>query len=232
MKRPLWFMSKLNITDPKSWRISSNIHLDMGCGINPRNPFAAEKVYGVDILSNLENKTKGFSYLQVMPGERIPLNDSSLDSLSGFDFLEHLPRGATLESNFFILFMNEAHRVLQKGGILLLVTPAFPSPASFQDPTHVNFISEGTINYFIGNFPPARILGYGFTGNFKLLKQEWVGPFSKIWSAPEKSEIFHKSYPLEIIHELKKIISKPQRIRSIIAAIRNPTHLIWLLEKS
>jgi SAM-dependent methyltransferase len=70
--------------------------------------------------------------------------------------------------------MNEIYRVLKTGGIFLSVTPAYPHGAAFQDPTHVNIITEETfIKYFDDTYTWAKI--YGFNGRFKVLQQEWSG---------------------------------------------------------
>ena len=76
--------------------------------------------------------------------------------------------------NPFIELMNETYRVLKTGGIFLSVTPAYPHSAAFQDPTHVNIITEETfIKYFDDTYTWAKI--YGFHGRFKVLQQEWSG---------------------------------------------------------
>ena len=57
--------------------------------------------------------------------------------------------------------------------------PSFPSKEAFQDPTHVNFITEDTMpNYFYEPNNFAKNLGYGFNGNFELIEQRWE---SNIW---------------------------------------------------
>ena len=220
----LW--SNWNTKEPKEWGIQSKVHLDMGCGYHPRNPFNAQKLIGIDIISDeiLKNQSK-FDYLQVTPGQRLPLKDESVDSISGFDFLEHLGRGDGTSKNQFIDFTSEAHRVLRPEGILFLVTPAFPSPAAFQDPTHVNFITVETIKYFIGANAPAKEMGYGFNGSYKLVAQFWMGPFSKIFS---HADDFSNNSFLRKIMKLFTITS----IRRIISGARKPTHLVWILEKS
>ena len=230
MKKLNWFLSKFNTLETIDWGIYSNTHLDMGCGNSPRNPFFAKNLIGADILDpDILNVAGEFTYLRIDLSGHIPLETKSIDSISGYDFLEHLPRGASVESNLFIRFMNEASRILKDGGVLMLVTPAFPSSAAFQDPTHVNFISEETINYFIGHNPDAKNLGYGFEGSFKLLSQEWVGPLSKVWS---------KTFDLQVSQGKKsarfqffKNFSSIRATRRTISAIRKPTHLLWLLQK-
>jgi SAM-dependent methyltransferase len=223
---------KFNLYPPTSWGFQSDVHLDMGCGSNPRNPFGAKELIGIDILaaSSIEAH-QGFNYIQVLPGKAFPLENESIDSISGFDFIEHLPRGSTLDSNLFISFMNESSRVLKKGGVLLLVTPAFPSPAAFQDPTHVNFISVKTVDYFIGSNPDGSKLGYGFTGKFQLVTQQWVGPFTRVWEKTPKVNALGSSTNPTFLDILIQIFSRLTLLRSCISAIRKPTHLLWVLKK-
>jgi SAM-dependent methyltransferase len=227
MQNPFWFLNRYNTLSPKKWGFSSQIHLDMGCGNNPRNPFDAGILLGADIMPNqLISTNVNFTYINVGLDGRLSLRNNSVDSISGYDFIEHLPRGATIENNFFIKFMNEAYRILKLGGILLLVTPAYPSPAAFQDPTHVNFITKDTVNYFAGANPYAKLLGYGFEGYFRLIHQSWVGPISKVWETPTEQFQINKVYIWKL--SLFIFINK---LRSFISGVRKPTHLIWILQK-
>lgn len=230
MKKPNWFLSKYNTVKPNEWGVVSKVHLDMGCGANPRNPFGAEKLLGADILEPSQLKLgSDFRFLKVESNGVIPLDSESVDSISGYDFLEHLPRGSTLESNLFIKFMNESSRILRKGGVLVLVTPAYPSPAAFQDPTHVNFISENTVNYFIGVNPGASNLGYGFDGSFELVSQEWVGPLSLVWA---KSPLdIADTGRKRMVFQFLRGFSSLKSARMIVASLRKPTHLLWVLRK-
>jgi hypothetical protein len=68
-------------------------HLDLGCGKNPRNPYFHENVYGVDLDPSVTLLGDNFhcTNLSIDP---IPYPDSFFDSISAFDFLEHLPRQA------------------------------------------------------------------------------------------------------------------------------------------
>ena len=117
--------------------------------------------------------------------------------------------------------MNELSRVLNVGGILLAVTPAFPSPASFQDPTHINIITESTYHYFVGDKAPATSLGYGFKGSFEMIDQFWVGPQNKLMGT---DDLIKKS----LIHSFSKMIRYP---RATLSGLRKPTHLVWLMKK-
>ena len=148
--------------------------LDLGCGSNPRNPFEASKVFGVDIRGDLEGNVKQAD-LSAAP---IPFDDNMFDFCTAFDFIEHIPRSSWHQGKprlAFIELMNEIHRVLKPNGMLLHSTPAFPSKEAFQDPTHVNIITEDTMPYyFCEPHNRAKCLGYGFNGSFELIAQSWL----------------------------------------------------------
>ena len=151
-------------------------HLDLGCGKFPRNPYNAKEVYGVDISSpNTSNLTK-FAKAN-LAFEPIPFESDYFDSISAFDFIEHIPRQIhSLESGHsrlpFIELMNEIHRTLRPNGLFYALTPVYPNPSAFQDPTHVNFITDTTHTYFCGDSPLGEM--YGFTGKFKVKRVERV----------------------------------------------------------
>lgn len=146
-------------------------HLDLGCGLSPRNPYNHQEIYGCDIREiDTAVEKIGFSYKRanVVTGP-IPFPDGYFNSVSAFDFFEHIPRQIVLPTgeakNPFVELMNEIHRVLIPGGLLLAVTPAYPHVSAFSDPTHVNIITSETHNYFTGPKPGAQM--YGFEGSFE-----------------------------------------------------------------
>lgn len=151
-------------------------HLDLGCGKRPRNPYRRSRVCGVDIRAI--SSTDDFEFRSAnVSVEPIPYPDHEFGSISAFDFIEHVPRilrtSDGLSTVFpFIGLMNEAWRVLAHGGRLYAVTPAYPNPEAFQDPTHVNIITERTHEYFCGENPLGRM--YGFNGHFIARRAEWV----------------------------------------------------------
>jgi SAM-dependent methyltransferase len=148
-------------------------HLDIGCGDVPRNPYHKGLVFGID--------TRDAQTLQLPPGitykcvnfvtDKLPFPDDYFDSISAYDVLEHIPRQILKSANTvtypFIEIMNEIHRILKPGGIFLSTTPGYPRAEAFQDPTHVNFITLKTVDYFCGESPLGRM--YGFNGKFKIL---------------------------------------------------------------
>jgi SAM-dependent methyltransferase len=163
--------------------------LDLGCGPNPKNPFGADEIYGVDII-NFNNPNIGIADLAI---DKIPFEDNSFDYITGFDFLEHIPRILYMDGKRrqpFIDIMSEVHRVLKSGGRTMFATPGYPHPETFQDPQHVNFITEQTVNYFCipsekNGWDQSIMLGqaYGFIGAFELIGQYWRQdvPYHLVW---------------------------------------------------
>lgn len=146
-------------------------HLDLGCGDHPRNPYERGTLYGVDI--RMPDRPVDYEHrVANLVLEPIPFADSSLGSVSAFDYLEHVPRllpdsrGGTRFP--FVQLMDEIWRVLAPGGRLYALTPAYPHPEAFVDPTHVNFITEESHTYFCGESPLGRM--YGFNGRFRVIR--------------------------------------------------------------
>lgn len=147
--------------------------LDLGCGSLIANPFNAENILGADIkeidMDNVHRCTLGI--------ESLPFEDETFDCMTAFDLIEHIPRVTYKDTsivNPFIFLMNEIHRCLKKDGIFMSHTPAFPSPAAFQDPTHVNIITVDTFKYYFCE-PNLYAKNYGFNGKFEIVKQGWKG---------------------------------------------------------
>jgi len=149
--------------------------LDIGCGESPRNLFEAANAYGCDIRACEGSSVVGVDLFH----EPIPFPEEFFDYVTAYDFIEHIPRvlsSRTGKTRFpFVDLMNEIYRVLKPGGLFFSKTPAFPSKEVFQDPTHVNFITEDTFPmYFCSdakNGLSARM--YGYNGSFSLVSQEW-----------------------------------------------------------
>ena len=103
-------------------------HLDIGCGSDPRNPYQQDSVWGLDLTTSEPQGNVQFVSCNVIC-EPLPFPDNFFDSVSAYDFLEHVPRQLILGSNIslpFINLMNEIYRVLKPNGLLYAVTPAYP----------------------------------------------------------------------------------------------------------
>lgn len=154
--------------------LSPRVALDLGSGPVPRNQFAVNTVYGIDIESVNSPAVQEID----LSANPIPFEPGSLDLVTAYDFVEHVPRwerrGGVVRYPFIEL-MNEIYRVLKPGGLFYSETPAFPAPEAFQDPTHVNIISEKTFPEYFSN-PKNWASIYGFTGGFDFVGQAWRGP--------------------------------------------------------
>ncbi|MFM1759774.1 MAG: hypothetical protein RLY75_1045, partial [Pseudomonadota bacterium] len=118
-------------------KVSENANsstLDLGCGGMPRNPFKADVLYGIDIRDSANSNIARADLAQ----EGIPHGDASMNYITAFDFIEHIPRVVYLPQirYSFIELMNEVYRVLTPGGLFLAQTPVYPFSACFTDPTH------------------------------------------------------------------------------------------------
>lgn len=141
-------------------------HLDLGCGGVPRNPYGHDELFGVDLSGSADGGAIRRANLALQP---IPFDSDHFDSVSAYDFLEHVPRVLPTPDGQatrfpFIELMNEVWRVLRPGGLFYAVTPVYPSRAAFQDPTHVNIMTVDTHTYFTR--PQRQAAMYGYSGDF------------------------------------------------------------------
>lgn len=155
-------------------------HLDLGCGPVPRNPYGRDELCGVDLSGSTDGS--GAIRRANLATQPIPFPDDSFESVSAYDFFEHVPRVLPtpdgLGTRFpFVELMNEVWRVLKPGGLLYAQTPVYPSKAAFQDPTHVNIMSVDSHIYFTR---PLRLAAmYGFHGDFAARRVQLTKPDAK-----------------------------------------------------
>lgn len=88
--------------------------LDLGCGAFPRNPFAADKCFGVDIREDIENDIVAMD----LSSEALPFATEKFEYVTAHDLIEHIPRITVSPAGTkfpFVTLMDEIHRVLIKG---------------------------------------------------------------------------------------------------------------------
>lgn len=194
-------------------------HLDLGCGNKPKNPYKAEMLYGVDFEKINPNSIKDIEVIEIKNAnlslEKIPYKSNFFDSLSAYDFLEHVPRIISkLEKNkltthyAFIECMNEIFRVLKHKGRFYAVTPIYPDASAFVDPTHVNIMSYKTFQYFC--LPSLGAKMYGFNGKFQVIRVKKIRP-----------KYIYEPHNLNLKQKLRKLNDKLKRLES---------HLLWEFE--
>ena len=152
----------------------STIAVDLGCGLNPSNRFRAAQSYGIDLF---EDKEKGVFKCR-LGFEKLPFDSNSLDYLTAYDLLEHIPRFADLPSHSntpFIFLMNECYRVLKKGGVFLSSTPIYPHLGAFSDPTHNNIMTADTFTQYFSDEKHIIASHYGIVTNFKIRYRRMLG---------------------------------------------------------
>jgi len=162
--------------------------LDVGCAYGQFLKVCENqglKIFGIDVsefaLEKAKKNTRAKLFKLDASKIRWPIDDASLDVVTAFDLVEHLPSCE--------LFFSEAFRVLKKGGLLFYTTPNGESLVGkllgkfiADDPTHINKHGpkywQAKIKKF--GFNNVEILGtliYGFppTTKFrnKLRKQKF-----------------------------------------------------------
>jgi len=191
-------------------------HLDLGCGTKPKNPYNMESLFGVDIEKIVKTNTYEKNIIEIKQANltfgKIPYKSNFFDSVSAYDFIEHIPRiiniGHKKSRYAFIELMNEIYRVLKHEGKFYAMTPAYPCPSAFVDPTHVNFITDKTHHYF--SLPSIGGKIYGFNGAFKVIRVKRVRP-----------KYIYEPLKLNLDQKLRKLNDKLKGLES---------HLIWELE--
>ena len=154
-------------------------HLDLGCGSRPHDPYRRDELHGVDVVA-VQPALPRLQFRQAnLSLQPIPWPDGHFDSVSAYDFIEHVPRILPTPDGRgtrfpFVELMNEVWRVLAPGGLFYASTPAYPHAAAFQDPTHVNIITIETHKYFTRPETLGRM--YGFVGDFEASRVVRVRP--------------------------------------------------------
>ena len=195
--------------------VAKSVHLDFGCGLCPRNPFGAQEVISIDLKSHSENLPTHI----VARGDPIPFPDNFFTSVSTYDVLEHLSRDS-IHGNEFVFIMNELYRVLKPGGVAVHIFPAFPHTDAFSDPTHVNFITSRTLDYFVG-----KRMGDSYAGictEFEVIMNKRL----RVWKEWVDNAV--------IDDQLNDLLSWRRRLslaRRTMLRLVFPQHRMWLLRK-
>lgn len=141
--------------------MSENVmKLDLGAGtVKRKGYFSVDRIpaKGVDIVCDVEKK--------------LPFRDNSVDEVFSRHLFEHI-------RNLIQLF-EEVYRICKPGARVLINVPYYTSIKAFKDPTHVNWFTEKTFEYFEGK--SWENFEFPFKGSFRVKKIDYLyqRPFHK-----------------------------------------------------
>lgn len=138
------------------------LRLNLGCSDDHKPGYLnVDRAAPADVIADLS--------------EPWPWETSSVNSIIAWDIFEHMPDK--------LLTMNEAHRVLEPGGMLDLFVPTTDGRGAWQDPTHKSFWTPNDLFYFCENFEEWKRfhVSYGITARFKAPAIDHREYPNKVW---------------------------------------------------
>jgi len=144
-----------------SYMGDNNLHL--GCG---------NKI--LDNFINVDYYNNKYADKLVNLNEKLPYQSESIDLIYSDNVFEHIQN--------FLQLMQECNRVLKPNGTLIIKVPYFKSKHAFVDPTHINFFTIQSMDYFVKNTY--------FYKNYKFF-EESIRTL-EIFLDPNKCSIFEK----------------------------------------
>lgn len=122
----------MEMTTSVSTTASPQSILEMGCGKRKVYPDSIGLDICVSSHADVIHDLNDFPY---------PFEDSKFDIVTCIHVLEHL--------NDVIKTVEEIHRILKSGGLLIVEVPYFTSSFAYSDPTHKHFFTSRSFDYFL-----------------------------------------------------------------------------------
>ncbi len=151
--------------------------LNLGCGKDIKKGYVnldSIKLPGVDIVHNL-NKYPW------------PFKENSFDEVYCDNVLEHL--------DCFIKTIEEIWRISRNNSKIIIKVPSFPGIGAVSDPTHKQFFSFLSFNYFT----PEDNLNYYSKARFRITKRKiifhpYLKPLTWFFNLSEKMQKFYNTF--------------------------------------
>ena len=105
-------------------------NIQLGCGDKPLNNFLNIDFY---------NKRHADELIDL--NQPLPYQSETFDLIFSDNVFEHIQN--------LLQLIKECHRILKKGGHLIVKTPYFKSKHAFVDPTHTNFFTIQSMDYYV-----------------------------------------------------------------------------------
>lgn len=152
------------------WRIykikpylnTGGVLVDLGCDNPPPllNRVAPQMRRCIGIDSIVENKVTGnIKFIKLNIKKTLPLKDAAADNVTLLAVLEHLKYPEPI--------INESHRILKKGGILLLTVPAPKSRPLLEFLGRIGFVRKEMIDQHQNYFTKKRLKVMAQKAGFK-----------------------------------------------------------------
>lgn len=172
------------------------LKIDFGCGDRKEAGWFgidSQNLPGVDLVTNLDN----------FP---LPFEDNSVDEARCVHFIEHVQD--------IMRFMNEVYRILKVGSTMMVYSPYYSSMRAWQDPTHVNPISEYTFLYYNKNWRVQnKLLHYPITCDFDftygyVLHPNWA-------NRAEEARQFAITHYINVVLDIQVVLTKrpPEEVK-------------------
>lgn len=139
------------------------INLHLGCGNKPLENFI-----------NIDFYNKKFADEILDLNDKLPYKDDTVDLIYSDNVFEHIDN--------LLGLIQECYRILKPGAALIIKVPYFKSKHAFVDPTHFNFFTVGSMDYFVKN--------KHFNDEYKFFKESFEDMI--IYLDPENKSIIKK----------------------------------------
>lgn len=164
------------------------VKIDLGAGRVKRSGYLSVDRYrvpGVDLVCDAE--------------QRLPFRDNTVDEVFSRHLFEHV--------HHLIQLFEEIHRICKPGALVIVNVPYYTSVKAYKDPTHVNWFTEKTFEYFEGktwdNFE------FPFKGSFRVLKIDYLYqrpfhryfPFMTFWRRILMNTVTSMIVELEVVKQ-------------------------------